>query len=146
MVEVKDLLVFLAVIVGAAIFVGVALIWRKGKPLIHHFRATNIWKAFVLNSIATTLVIFIAMTVKSSFDTYTDKDGNHLFVQTQSPKESQKEEKKGSTDNTEPQTIKHSTNPVSVILTIIATFATSMVAYTIMYVFFGFGGGMLTSE
>lgn len=143
MVEVKDLLIFLAVIVGAAIFVGVALTWRKGKPLIHHFRATNIWKAFVLNSIATTLVIFIAMTVKSSLDTYTDKDGSPLFVQTQPSKESQK---KGSTDNTNTQIIKHSTNPVSVILTLIATFATSMVAYTIMYVFFGFGGGMLTSE
>ena len=145
MVEVKDLLIFLAVILGAAIFVGVTLTWRKGKPLIHHFRATNIWKAFVLNSIATTLIIFIAMTVKSRFDTYTDKDGNNLFVQTQSPKGSQRAEEKVSTDDKDTQTIKHSTNPVSVILTIISTFATSMVAFTIMYAFFGFGGGMLTT-
>ena len=43
-------------------------------PLINNFRSTNIWKAFVLNSLVASIVIVIGITVKSHFDTYTIKD------------------------------------------------------------------------
>ena len=39
-------------------------------PLINNFRATNIWKAFILNSIAAAIVIVIGVTVKAHYDTY----------------------------------------------------------------------------
>ena len=86
-------------------------------PLINNFRSTNIWKAFVLNSLAASIVIVIGITVKSHFDTYTTDDSK----------------------------IKRKTNFTSISLTILFTFLTSFLAYTIMYFVFGFGGGMLTN-
>ena len=87
-------------------------------PLIKNFRSTNIWKAFILNSIAAAIVIVIGITVKDHFDTYTTDDDS-----------------KGK--------ITRKTNFTSISLTILFTFLTSFVAYTIMYIVFGFGGGML---
>jgi hypothetical protein len=85
--------------------------WRKNKPLIHHFHASSLWKAFMLNSLAASLVIFIAMATKKNFDSYTGHD-----------------------------------NAISIILTLSTTFVTSMVAFTMMYVLFGFGVGMITPK
>jgi len=89
-------------------------------PLIQNFRSTNVWKAFILNSIAAAIVIVIGMTVKEHFDTYIVDDNNS-------------------------NKIKRTTNFTSISLTILFTFLTSFLAYTIMYFVFGFGGGMLTS-
>jgi len=89
-------------------------------PLINNFRSTNIWKAFVLNSIAASIVIVISITVKSHFDTYT-------------------------TDDSKNNNIRRHTSFTSISLTILFTFLASLVAYTIMYLVFGFGGGMLTN-
>ena len=86
-------------------------------PLIKNFRSTNIWKAFILNSIAAAIVIVIGITVKDHFDTYTTHDD------------------KGK--------ITRKTNFTSISLTVLFTFLTSFLAYTIMYFVFGFGGGML---
>lgn len=86
-------------------------------PLIKNFRSTNIWKAFILNSIAAAIVIVIGITVKNHFDTYTTDDD------------------KGK--------ITRETNFTSISLTVLFTFLTSFLAYTIMYLVFGFGGGML---
>ena len=97
--------------------------WRQGKPLFHHFQASNIWKAFVLNSIATTMVIFIALTVKQEFDTYHVVDNDD--------------------DDNKKQTSKPKPNFASVFLTLSTTFVVSMLAYTIMYTLFGFGVGMI---
>lgn len=92
---------------------------RQGKnPLFNNFTASNIWKAFVLNSIAASVIIFIALTVKQTFDTY-GVDTSQTDVPT--------------------------TNVGSVILTLGSTFVSSLLAYTIMYTFFGFGGGMLAT-
>jgi len=87
-------------------------------PLIRNFRSTTIWKAFILNSIAAALVIVIGITVKDHFDTYTV--------------------------DSQPDKIQRNTNVMSISLTILFTFLTSLLAYTIMYFVFGFGGGMLT--
>ena len=93
-------------------------------PLVHGFRSTSIWRAFVLNSIATTLVIFIAVTVKGQLDTYKADSGSEH-------------------DDTD---VTRRTNLTSVVVTLLATFLTSMAAYTLMYVVFGFGGGMVVDE
>ena len=91
-------------------------------PIIRNFKSTNIWNAFILNSIATTLVIFLAMTVKERLDTYSYDDDDR--------------------DNK----IERKTNVTSVIITLLATFLTSMFAYTIMHYMFDYGGGMLINE
>lgn len=89
-------------------------------PLIAGFRSTSVWKAFFLNSIASALVIFIAINVKSRFDKFTaKKDPDREIVRT--------------------------TNWKSIVLTLIATFTASMIAFSTMYFVFGFGGGMLVS-
>jgi len=87
-------------------------------PLINNFRSTSIWKAFILNSLVASIVIVIGITVKDHFDTYTTDDDS-----------------KGK--------ITRKTNFTSISLTVLFTFLTSFLAYTIMYLVFGFGGGML---
>lgn len=86
-------------------------------PLIKGFTSTSIWKAFILNSLASTLVILIAVTVKERYDTFTDNKNNK---------------------------ISRSTSTKSLVLTVIATFFATLFAYTVMYLIFGYGGGMLT--
>lgn len=88
-------------------------------PLIKGFRGTSIWKAFVLNSIAASLVIFIAITIKGHFDEYIDKNNNK---------------------------VKRITTLKSIVLTLLLTFGASMVAYTILHLIVGFGGGMTVPE
>ena len=85
-------------------------------PLIHGLRSTNIWKAFLLNSMASTLLIFIAVTIKDRYDTFVTKKHQHII---------------------------RTTNFKSMTLTLIGMFLASMVAYTFMWFVFGFGGGML---
>ena len=84
--------------------------------IIKGFKSTNVWNAFFLNSLASTLVIFIAMSVKERYDHYTDIKNEE---------------------------INRSTNFKSIGLTIIATFTASMFAYTVMWIVFGYGGGLL---
>ena len=85
-------------------------------PIIKGFKSTDIWKAFILNSLASTLIIFIAMSVKERYDHYTDKKD---------------------------QEINRTTNFKSIGLTIIATFFATMFAYSLMWIVFGYGGGLL---
>jgi hypothetical protein len=87
-------------------------------PLIKGMKSTNIWKAFLLNSIASTLILFIALSVKEKFDTFKNKD-NEEIIRTTSAK--------------------------SIGFTLIATFCATMIAYTLMWIIFGFGGSMISS-
>ncbi len=89
-------------------------------PLIDGFRSTSVWKAFILNSISSTLVIFIAMYVKQRYDNITYIKKN--------------------------EQITHTTNLKSVLITLSVTFISFMLAYTIMHFIFGYGGGMLVSK
>lgn len=84
-------------------------------PLFHNFRATNVWKAFTLNSIVSALVILIAITIKGKLDTYVDKDNKQ---------------------------VQRYTTVSSVFFTLLFTFMASYTAYTIMYFTFGFGAAM----
>ena len=98
----------------AMVAVYLVLRWRKDKkPIIHNFTASNIWKAFILNSIAAALVILVAIVTKNEFDTN--------FI---------------TGDNT-------GLNYIGTFFTLVSTFVTSMVAFTLLYVVFGFGGGMI---
>lgn len=84
-------------------------------PIVN-FQATTIWKAFILNSIASTLIIFVAMSIKDRFDKFYDQKGN---------------------------VVTRSTSVKSVIATLLVTFLSCMIAYTTLYLIFGFGRGML---
>lgn len=84
--------------------------------LIKGFKATSVWKAFILQSIASTIIIFIAVTLKAKYDKYTDIHGNEVYS---------------------------SITWKSVIFTLFFTFAAALFAYTSMFWLFGFGGGML---
>ena len=90
--------------------------------LIQHFHSTSLWKAFVLNSIITSLVILIAITSKSTLDNYIPLDDNDLSNK---------------------NTIKRKTSLYNIIVTLLITFFTTLLSYLIMYIIFGFGGGML---
>ena len=131
-------LVALTIISVAIYFI---LKWRQGRPLFHHFQASNIWKAFVLNSIATTIVIFIAVTVKQEFDTYhvVDNDDDYDY-------DDNDDDNDDNDDKNKTRTSKPKTNFSSAFLTLSTTFVVSLLAYTIMYTLFGFGGGMLINS
>lgn len=77
-------------------------------------KSTTIWKAFFLNALASTMIIFIAVTVKEKFDTFKKKKDEEI-VRTTSFK--------------------------SIGFTLIAT----MIVYTLMYIIFGYGGGLMVS-
>jgi len=122
--------IYVGALTIAAIAVYFVLRWRKNKPIIHHFKASSIWKAFVLNSVAASLVIFIALTTNKTFDNYIgDHDDDCV---TDNDHNIDKDRK-----------VVHKTKFISVLLTLTSTFMTSMVAYTVMYVLFGFGSGMI---
>ncbi len=119
----NTILIYIVILIITGIGVYFTLRFRKNKPLIHHFTASTLWKAFVLNSIASALIIFIAISTKKQFDDL------NIIVEDE--------------DEDDKKVITSTTNAISVILTLTTTFMTSMVAYTIMYVLFGFGGGMI---
>ncbi len=118
--------IYLITILVSGLVIYVTLKWRQNKPLIQHFRSSTIWKAFVLNSIAATLIIFIAITTHNTFNNY--------FI-----------DHEDDTTNDDNKTTKviSKTNLLSILFTLTSTFMISMVAYTILYVLFGFGGGMI---
>ena len=85
-------------------------------PLIENFKSTSILKAFILNSLASSLIIFIAILVKADFDNYEIVENN----------------------------IRRTTTFKSIFFTLLFTFLSSLIAYTLLYFIFGFGEGMLS--
>ena len=92
--------------------------------LIKHFRSTSLWKAFVLNAICTTLTIFIAVAVNNYLD---------------------KIDKNNDDKNNDDKNNDKYTAILNTILTLLITFCTALLSYYIMYITFGYGGGMLSS-
>ena len=88
-------------------------------PLIKNFKSTTIWKAFILNSIVSTLVIILAITIKDRMDKYTDKKGKKIT---------------------------RTTDLKILGATILVTFSATLMAYILMYITVGYGGGMLTND
>ena len=92
------------------------------QPLIKGFKSTNVWYAFLLNSIATTIIVVFAITLQNVFDI--------IYID----------------NNNKKHKLKKQFNWISFVITIITTFFTTFSAYIVMYVLFGFGGGMLINE
>lgn len=86
--------------------------------LIKDFKADTIWKAFILNSLLSSIIILLAIVIKGKLDNYTDEKGNQ---------------------------VQRNTTWKSITLTFILTFITTFLAYQVMYFIFGFGGGMLAN-
>lgn len=108
-------------------------------PLISGFKSTNVWKAFILSSITSSLVIIIALTVKSNFDTFSS-------IKININKYANKDGNKDTNKDTNKNSVRQDTNFKSILFTIIATFISSMIAYSSMYFIFGYGGGMLVNN
>ena len=125
--------IYLGCMIVMGIIIYFTLRWRQNKPLIHHFTASTVWKAFILNSVAASMVIFIAITTKKTFDNYLNLNGdsncNTGLLDAQ--------------DDQKPPKNSVSATALSTFITLTSTFMTSLLAYTILYVLFGFGGGMI---
>lgn len=85
---------------------------------LYEYRATTYLHAFVLNALASALIIVIAIYIKGRFDKYSAPDG---------------------------QTVVHTTNFRSLGYTFMFTFIASIGAYALMHYTLGYGGGMLTT-
>ena len=91
-------------------------------PLIKNFRATDVWKAFILNSLLTSVIILVSITSKQYLDNFVEEDDA----------------------NTTNKNIRK-TSLQNILISFVLTFIISMLSYTIMYYTFGFGGGMVSS-
>jgi hypothetical protein len=91
-------------------------------PLIKNFRATDVWKAFILNSLLTSVIILVSITSKQYLDNFVEDDDA----------------------NTTSKNIRKTSIP-NILISFVLTFIISMLSYTIMYYTFGFGGGMVAS-
>lgn len=91
-------------------------------PLIRNFRATDVWKAFILNSLLTSVIILVSITSKQYLDNFIEDDYTN---------ETGKNIRKTSLQN--------------ILISFLLTFIICMLSYTIMYYIFGFGGGMITT-
>jgi hypothetical protein len=83
-------------------------------PLIPDFRATNKAKAFALNALVSAVVIVLTIQVKASLDGVFDKDAPRKRI-----------------------------SLASLSLTFVICFIAACVSYGIMFLLFGYGGGML---
>ena len=91
-------------------------------PLIKNFRATDVWKAFILNSLLTSVIILVSITSKQYLDNFVEEDDA----------------------NTTNKNIRK-TSLQNILISFVLTFIISMISYTIMYYTFGFGSGMVSS-
>ena len=90
-------------------------------PLIKGFYSTNVWNAFLLNALAASIAIVVAVGVKMRFTTYIDEKGTEY-------------RQLGGTFN----------NSKSILAMFLATFIATFASYTLLHFIFGFGGGLLS--
>ena len=86
--------------------------------LVKGFKATTIWKAFLIYSIVSSITIVLALVIKGRLDTF------------KGTKDSDKE-------------IKQTTNWLSILLTLLGAFVASFATFAFMYFVFGFGKGLV---
>ena len=103
-------------------------------PLIKGFKATNRTNAFILNSFRAALVIVLTIAAKDYFDKYVKIDVKH------------KDDNDDDGDHDDHTVIIRNTNIKSLLISFLVAFSVSMIAFTTLYVVFGFGGGLLTNE
>ena len=80
-------------------------------PLIRNFRATDVWKAFILNSLLTSVIILVSITSKQYLDNFIEDDND---------------------TNTTSKNIRKTSIP-NILISFVLTFIISMLSYTIMY-------------
>lgn len=92
---------------------------------IKNFKSTNIWKAFILNSLVSTITILMAIILKSQFDKYTfnssSNSGSH-------------------------NSINLKTSWIGIIITLIFTFFASFLSYTFLHIIFGYGNSLIITK
>ena len=93
-------------------------------PLIKGLRSTTVWRAFLLNSLVSSIIIVLAITVKGMLDKYTV--------------DSKTKDKKGAN-------VTRRTTWYSILITFVVTFAATYGSFALMYWVFGYGGGMLVN-
>ena len=86
-------------------------------PLIKNFKANSIRNAFILNSMVASITIIVALVFKHEYDQITKKQDEKTNI-----------------------------NIAQITFLLLITFVTSMITYTLFYLIFGFGGGMLITE
>lgn len=86
--------------------------------VLYDFESTTVWRAFFLNSLATTIAIAAAILIKKHVTKYVDKNGNDIQDVTPSG---------------------------DMVMTILVTFIASFVSYALLHILFNFGGGMLVN-
>ena len=94
-------------------------------PLIHNFKATNYFNAFILNAFASAAIA--ALAIEMRFQLYKENSFTYLFLSNFY----------GARILTDKQ---------KVLIVFITAFFTSICVFFIMYLIFGFGGGMLTNN
>lgn len=100
-------------------------------PLVKGFKATNRSNAFILNSLRAALVIVLTIAAKDYFDKYVKIEVNHTD---------------NDGDDDDHSVIIRKTNIKSLLISFLVAFSVSMIAFSTLYVVFGFGGGLLTNE
>lgn len=93
-------------------------------PLTKNFRATTLFKAFFLNALAAAFIASIAIEIRIRLSN--DKDKLYILLNTWIPGKQINED-------------------VLYMVTFIVSFAACLLVYNILYLFFMYGGGMLTS-
>lgn len=84
-------------------------------PLID-FRGTTLWKAFLLNALATSMIVVVAFIVKKRMESFVDEKGNKIT---------------------------HILTTTHLFYTFLVTFLAAIISYVGLFFLFGFGGGML---
>tara|TARA_B100001094_G_scaffold333313_1_gene410605 strand:- start:7428 stop:7751 length:324 start_codon:yes stop_codon:yes gene_type:complete len=102
-------------------------------PLVKGFKATNRTNAFILNSLRAAVVIVLTIAAKDYFDKYVKIDVKHT-------------DNDGDGEHDDHTVIIRQTNIKSLLISFLVAFSVSMIAFTTLYVVFGFGGGLLTNE
>ena len=101
--------------------------------LIQGLKATNYWKAFIVNAIASSVIIVLSITLKQVLDKYTYRKNNSSSP---SPSSSNNDDKE---NNFNPLTWE------SITITFIVTFISTYCSYWLLFWLFGFGGGMIVT-
>ena len=86
------------------------------KPLYMGFRSTTIWRAFILNSAANSIIIFLAIFLKEKFNHVYDSDGNDITIKT---------------------------TWTSSLITMGVTFVATLLTYTLLWFTLGYGMGQV---
>lgn len=91
--------------------------------LIKGFKGTTIWKAFFLNSLASSIIIVFAITINQFLGKFIIEDDDYI--------------------DSHKRIYKNKINFINIVITFFITFFITFISYTFLYYLFGFGGSFL---